>query len=58
VYDLTKFVDKHPGGSKIIAVRAGRKADKTFVTGNHPPRVMEKSIVPFRIGSIRDESMI
>lgn len=58
VYNLSKFVDKHPGGSKVIAVRAGRKANKAFNQGNHPARVIEKVLPHYRIGSVKDESMI
>ena len=52
VFDLSKLVDKHPGGAKAIAVRAGRKADKAFAHGNHPPRVMDKALPHYRIGSV------
>jgi cytochrome b involved in lipid metabolism len=58
VYDLTKLADKHPGGSKVIALRAGRKADKTFASGNHPSHVMEKTILQYKIGSVKDDSII
>ena len=30
VYNVSKFVDKHPGGPKIILHRAGRMATETF----------------------------
>lgn len=58
VYNLSKFVDKHPGGARVIALRAGRKADMAFVEGNHPARVMEKALPHYRIGSIKEDSMI
>jgi cytochrome b involved in lipid metabolism len=53
VYNLTKFVDKHPGGSRVIALRAGRKADEAFISGNHPPKVREKTLLQYRIGSVK-----
>ena len=58
VYNLSKFVDKHPGGPQVIALRAGRKADMTFIEGNHPSRVMDKVLPYYRIGSIKEGSAI
>lgn len=32
VYDLTNFIDEHPGGSKIIKRMGGKDASKQFVS--------------------------
>jgi cytochrome b involved in lipid metabolism len=52
VFDLSKMVEKHPGGAKVIVLRAGKKADKAFASGNHPPKVMDKILSHYRVGSI------
>lgn len=58
VYNLSKMVEKHPGGAKVIVLRAGKKADKVFASGDHPPKVIEKILPHFRVGSIDEESQI
>ncbi|KAJ3817475.1 FMN-dependent dehydrogenase-domain-containing protein [Lentinula raphanica] len=39
VYDVTEFLDEHPGGSKIILKYAGRDATEAYEP-NHPPNAI------------------
>ena len=40
VYDVTKFIDEHPGGSKILKRVAGKDASKQFWKVCSPPPVL------------------
>ncbi|CAD2212739.1 cytochrome b-domain protein [Angomonas deanei] len=35
VYDVTKFLDNHPGGRDIILCNAGQDATESFINNNH-----------------------
>lgn len=35
VYDLTQYIDKHPGGKKIIKSNIGKDATEKFVAAGH-----------------------
>jgi cytochrome b5 len=35
VYDLTDFVDEHPGGYELVVDDAGRDATETFESAGH-----------------------
>jgi cytochrome b involved in lipid metabolism len=58
VYNLSKMVEKHPGGPKVISLRAGKKADKAFASGDHPPKVIDKTLPHYRVGTIDEQSQI
>lgn len=45
VYDLTDFIDKHPGGSRIILQHAGKDVTKLF-ENLHPDGVLESFLEP------------
>ncbi|SCV99413.1 LAFE_0A02630g1_1 [Lachancea fermentati] len=45
VYDLTDFIDVHPGGRAIIEANAGKDVSKVF-DPLHAPDVIEKYIAP------------
>lgn len=42
VYDVTKFLDRHPGGKKIILGVAGKDATKQFVQFHNVPILLKK----------------
>ena len=41
VYDVTNYVDEHPGGARAIAKNAGGDATKGFKGPQHPSRVFD-----------------
>jgi len=43
VYDVTEFLDKHPGGSSIILKYAGRDATRAYEP-IHPPDALDKNL--------------
>lgn len=51
VFDVTKYVDEHPGGDKILD-NAGRDSTKGFHGPQHPPRVFDL-IGDFCIGNLK-----
>lgn len=53
VYDVTSYVDEHPGGDQI-ARNAGRDSTDLFTGPQHPPRVYDL-IDEFCIGYLVDE---
>ncbi|RKF79295.1 putative cytochrome b5 [Golovinomyces cichoracearum] len=57
VYDITNFVDDHPGGSKIIQRFAGKDATKQFWK-YHSEDVMKKYGTKLKIGEIRDKAKL
>jgi fatty acid desaturase/predicted heme/steroid binding protein len=52
VYDVTKFLDSHPGGD-LILMAAGRPSGTEFFESHHPPYVTEM-LSKFYIGDVRD----
>jgi cytochrome b involved in lipid metabolism len=48
VYDVTSYVDEHPGGDAILT-NAGGDSTEPFTGPQHPPRVMD-TIDDFCIG--------
>lgn len=52
VYNLTEYVDEHPGGDSILN-NAGGDSTEGFYGLQHPPRALE--LLPlFRIGTLKD----
>jgi L-lactate dehydrogenase (cytochrome) len=52
VYDVTEFLDQHPGGSAIILKYAGRDATEEYEP-IHPPNALEDNLsVEKRLGEI------
>jgi cytochrome b involved in lipid metabolism len=52
VYDVTSYVDEHPGGDAILS-NAGGDSTEAFTGPQHPPRVMD-IIDDFCIGKLRE----
>ncbi|KAH8155498.1 uncharacterized protein LAJ45_00508 [Morchella importuna] len=48
VYDVTYFLDSHPGGSKIILKLAGQDATSEY-DPIHPPGTLEENLTPSQI---------
>lgn len=51
VFDLTKFVNEHPGGKKVLLKKAGKDASKEFKTF-HNESIMQRIGQPMQIGAL------
>jgi cytochrome b involved in lipid metabolism len=51
VYDVSKFVDEHPGGASTLAGAGGQDATKLFMD-NHDPAILESVAANYRIGNL------
>lgn len=57
VYDVTDFLQDHPGGSKIILKLAGKDATEEY-DPVHPPGTIEENLKPeARLGRVNPESL-
>ena len=54
VYDLTDYVDDHPGGVAAIAKNGGRDATEGFKGPQHPSRVFD-IVEEYRVGVLARE---
>lgn len=55
VYDVTAFIDQHPGGSAVIRGNAGKDVSALF-SALHPPDVIQKYIPETqRLGPLEDQ---
>ncbi|KAF3939299.1 hypothetical protein ABW19_dt0200697 [Dactylella cylindrospora] len=57
VYDVTNFVDEHPGGKKILERVAGKDATKQFWKF-HNEHVLKKYSPRLKIGTIKEEAKL
>jgi cytochrome b involved in lipid metabolism len=55
VYDVSSFIDEHPGGKKILQRVLGQDASKQFWK-YHNEKVMQKYGAPLKIGTIGSSS--
>eukprot|EP00483_Globobulimina_turgida_P002544 UN02548 len=55
VYDVTKFMDKHPGGIFSFLRVAGEDATADFNDAQHPPEVIDQANKDFLIGKVKKE---
>jgi cytochrome b involved in lipid metabolism len=54
VYDVTQFLDDHPGGKKTILIYAGKDATKEFAM-MHQPEILTKYGPRFYIGDVAQD---
>ncbi|KAF8245317.1 cytochrome b5 [Wilcoxina mikolae CBS 423.85] len=57
VYDVTGFVDEHPGGAKILKRVAGKDATKQFWK-YHNENVLKKYAERLKIGAVKEEAKL
>jgi len=57
VYDVTGFVDEHPGGAKILKRVAGKDATKQFWK-YHNEGVLKKFSPKLKIGSVGEKAKL
>jgi L-lactate dehydrogenase (cytochrome) len=57
VYDVTRFIPEHPGGSKVILQLAGSDATEEY-DPIHPPGMLEENLKPEdKLGKINPQSL-
>ncbi len=52
VYNLTKWVKKHPGGASVIKSMCGKDASVAFKSQHGTAARPAKSLIPYKIGSL------
>ncbi|RJE19743.1 hypothetical protein PHISCL_07917 [Aspergillus sclerotialis] len=57
VYDVTNFVDEHPGGAKILKRVAGKDASKQFWK-YHNENVLKKYSPKLKIGEVKEAAKL
>ncbi|KAL1967792.1 hypothetical protein VTN77DRAFT_2481 [Rasamsonia byssochlamydoides] len=57
VYDITNFVDEHPGGAKILKRVAGKDASKQFWK-YHNESVLKKYSPKLKIGEVKEAAKL
>ncbi|PGH01204.1 pre-mRNA-splicing factor ATP-dependent RNA helicase DHX16 [Blastomyces parvus] len=57
VYDITNFLDEHPGGAKILKRVAGKDASKQFWK-YHNEGVLKKYGGKLKIGEVKEASKL
>ncbi|GAD98280.1 cytochrome b5, putative [Paecilomyces variotii No. 5] len=57
VYDVTEFINEHPGGSKILKRVAGKDASKQFWK-YHNQNVLKKYGPKLKIGEVKDAAKL
>ncbi|CCU97983.1 unnamed protein product [Malassezia sympodialis ATCC 42132] len=53
VYDVTDWLDQHPGGSKILLKNSGKDATDKF-ENYHPENVLKDVGSKYKIGTLAD----
>ncbi|CCC09055.1 hypothetical protein GE21DRAFT_7174 [Neurospora crassa] len=57
VYDITNFLDDHPGGAKILKRMAGKDATKSFWK-YHGKSVLEKYGTKLKVGTLAEAAKL
>ncbi|GAA6014218.1 hypothetical protein JCM10207_006136 [Rhodosporidiobolus poonsookiae] len=57
VYDMTDFLDDHPGGKKVLLNQCGKDATEKFWQF-HSKKVLEKTAKPFLIGTVAEAAKL
>ncbi|KAF9249506.1 hypothetical protein DTO027I6_4406 [Penicillium roqueforti] len=57
VFDVTNFVDEHPGGAKILKRVAGKDASKQFWK-YHNESVLKKYSPKLKVGGVKDAAKL
>ncbi|KAI1466024.1 cytochrome b5 [Daldinia caldariorum] len=57
VYDITNFLDEHPGGAKILKRMAGKNATKQFWK-YHGKTVLEKYGGKLKVGELAETAKL
>ncbi|KAK1783549.1 cytochrome b5-like heme/steroid binding domain-containing protein [Copromyces sp. CBS 386.78] len=57
VYDITNFLDDHPGGAKILKRMAGKDATKSFWK-YHGKNVLEKYGTKLKVGTLAEAAKL
>ncbi|KAF3760725.1 cytochrome b5 [Cryphonectria parasitica EP155] len=57
VYDITNFLDEHPGGPKILKRMAGKDSTKQFWK-YHNAKVLEKYGPKLKVGEVKEAAKL
>ncbi|BCR89118.1 cytochrome b5-like heme/steroid binding domain-containing protein [Aspergillus chevalieri] len=57
VFDVTNFIDEHPGGAKILKRVAGKDASKQFWK-YHNENVLKKYTPKLKVGEVKDAAKL
>ncbi|KAI1905702.1 hypothetical protein LOZ53_004111 [Ophidiomyces ophidiicola] len=57
VYDITNFIEEHPGGAKILKRVAGKDASKQFWK-YHNESVLKKYGAKLKIGDVKEAAKL
>lgn len=56
MYDVTEWLDEHPGGRKILLKNVGKDATDKFMNF-HPDHVLKEVAPKFKIGTLVDAKL-
>ena len=56
VYDVTEFLDQHPGGAMFLIGVGGEDGTSDYIAIGHTPAAMERANAEFLIGKLKKES--